>query len=427
VSPSLSTAFFVRPVEPLYFGTPRSFAAGEAHHGRSLFPPPPSTFQGLVRSHLLRAVEPPHDLNDTSEAARALREQLVGGPEALPPGWQIQGPFPASRRRAAGQNEDQEFQLAPWVPTPRFLLRAGASRVAPRHARVVAPALSLGRSTGFQRAASDLGTGDLWLLGRPEENATEPLEGWVGPANLRWALARRGEWSWKEYGSYIPPFVHPESRPGLAIDPNTGTPEHGMLYVLETLRFQQRAGVEGSTSGLVGWFRGELDARIPEDALGHGTAAAGRKGRLAAVEPAGAFDPDWEAVKHGDHLPPHVSEEDLFWLLALTPARLAEPLRPAVRLPLSGAASVVIRGALIGPPLTLGGYELASHRSRPNRSYVPAGSAWLLQLRGGDRSSRAEALRRLHDAHPLGPSAEAGFGFGHTFVGLGPEPLEDES
>jgi CRISPR-associated protein Cmr3 len=126
-------------------------------------------------------------------------------------------------------------------------------------------------------------------------------------------------------------------------------------------------------------------------------------------------------------LPPHVSEEDLFWLLALTPARLAEPLRPAVRLPLSGAASVVIRGALIGPPLTLGGYELASHRSRPNRSYVPAGSAWLLQLRGGDRSSRAEALRRLHDAHPLGPSAEAGFGFGHTFVGLGPEPLEDES
>ncbi|MEZ5584375.1 MAG: hypothetical protein R3F37_17915 [Candidatus Competibacteraceae bacterium] len=63
----------------------------------------------------------------------------------------------------------------------------------------------------------------------------------------------------------------------------------------------------------------------------------------------------------------------------------------------------------------------ASGHSRPNRAYVPAGSAWWITLEGGDETRRAAALRLLNNAHVLGEPKEAAFGYGHTLVGLGPK------
>lgn len=81
--------------------------------------------------------------------------------------------------------------------------------------------------------------------------------------------------------------------------------------------------------------------------------------------------------------------------------------------------------ALTGRPVTLGGFDLTTGGPRPNRAYVPGGSAWLVEVTGGSPEERRDRLVALHDRHPLGPAEEARFGFGHTLVGLGPKPLED--
>ena len=81
---------------------------------------------------------------------------------------------------------------------------------------------------------------------------------------------------------------------------------------------------------------------------------------------------------------------------------------------------VRIHAALTGTPQIIGGYAMASGSSRPNRVYVPAGSAWWCTLEGGDTHQGAATLRLLNNAHTLGEPREALFGFGHTLVGLGP-------
>jgi CRISPR-associated protein Cmr3 len=141
---------------------------------------------------------------------------------------------------------------------------------------------------------------------------------------------------------------------------------------------------------------------------------------LAVFEEAAEFHPQWVEIKAGAHLPPAVAENDYFWLLALTPSRIEKPSAPELNISFQGGVRLIIRAALTGPPETLGGYQMATGRSRPNRSFVPAGSSWLFRLEGGDEKTRAQALRQLHDKHVLGPAHEACFGFGHTLVGLGP-------
>jgi CRISPR-associated protein (Cas_Cmr3) len=406
----MDCAFLVRPLEPLYFGGPSSFSAGEKHNGRTLFPPSPITFQGLVRSHLLHSVVSPQlDLNDWSRAEIKAREQLVGGPDALLAGWQIQGPFPACRSTLDEADEQlPKMVITPWVPVPRFLLRHGCG---PLHARPVSSP-----HPGLNDLGDDADTGsEILLLGRPEQGALSPLQGWIGPDNLWFALAGedRAGWHKDQFGAPLPPFITEEVRPGVAIDEQRHTSSFGMLYSLSTLRFK-------ASAGLVGWFSGRLDERISRRAFFDGVAGAGRKRRLVAFEEIPDFHPTWKSIKSGAHLPSSVKEKQLFWLLALTPACISNALAPELRAQFPEGVRTVIRSALTGPPGTLGGYQMATGRSRANQPYVPAGSAWLFHLEGGDDDTRAQALRRLHDRHILGPAREAGFGFGHTMVGIGP-------
>lgn len=138
-----------------------------------------------------------------------------------------------------------------------------------------------------------------------------------------------------------------------------------------------------------------------------------------------SLHPDWTHVMEGRHLPDTIDQEgECFWLLALTPAFLTDPGRPLDRFIPVGDVAVTVEAALTGRPVTVGGFEMASGRPRPNRLYVPAGSAWLLRLDGGTPETRAATVRALNNRHPLGDPAEAAMGFGHTLVGRGPLTTE---
>jgi CRISPR-associated protein (Cas_Cmr3) len=412
---TIEKSFLLKPIEPLYFGGPSSFGAGEQHVGQSEFPPTPFAFQGLVRSHILRFVEKPAlDLNDWSVKARNERKELVGEPDSLPEGWQIQGPYPTFMKKEKNEFNMDDFFAAPWVPAPRFLLDHDPN---PLHARpMITPHLGI----------NDLCTGpikkNLLLLGRPEKNALSPIKGWIGPENLLFALAGEGMQTWRpeKHNEELPPFIKNEFQPGVAIDPDTSTAIPGKLYTLKTLRFDKNAG-------LAGWFKGSIDKRVPFDLFETGVVGAGRKGRIALFEKTENFHPDWAKVISGKHLPDTVDENDSFWLLTITPVRLQYPAEPDLKNYLPPDITIVIRGALTGSPAIIGGYQMATGHSRFNRKYLPAGSAWLFQLRGGDPQQRARFLLKLNNAHLLGPSEEAKFGFGHTFVGIGPQIKEIES
>lgn len=403
-------AFFVEPAEPLIFGPPKSFTAGEGHRLRSQFPPPPMAFQGMIRTRLLLGAEPALDLETADPASIAA---LVGSPAELPDGWQIQGPFPA--RRIAGDPEagDPRPLIQPWVPAPRFLLRdAGDPDRVPLHVRAV---------MSTHEFHCDREGGMPLFLGRPDAPDAKPLSGWLSPANLRFALGGGGQGRWQREGrgTPFPPFVREEDQPGLAIDPVRGTASHGLLYFAQALRFAAGGGLFGSLSAP------SLPSPLSLTDLTRGAGQAGRKRRPVGFSAAERLDPDWQAVIDGAHLPETVEEDRLFWLLALTPVRLADPLHPDIRADLPPGLRVDILAALTGRAQAIGGLEMASGRPRPNRLYVPAGSAWAFRVEGGTAAQRRHALSAMHDRHCLGEAAEAAMGFGHTLVGLGPLTTED--
>jgi CRISPR-associated protein Cmr3 len=391
--------FLITPSEPVLFGPPKSFVAGEAHRITSQFPPSPLTFQGIIRTRLLLGADPAIDLHAPEAASEVAA--LVGKPSELPPGWQIRGPFPARRGKDG---------VEPWIPTPRFLLGQSSE---PLHAQII---------ESDHPGRNDLAGGaQPVLLGRPDREGTEPRGGWIGPANLRFALGRGANSNWDEtqWQPIKPPFVKDELQPGLAIDRTKGAARHGLLYFAEALRFDP--DFEKHPSGLFGELRATLSPPLDAAALAAGSGQLGRKGRLGRFSVVEVLHPDWEHVMNGDHLPGEVADDMLFWLVAITPVRLSDPTAPSLDAAVPSGVSVRFVAALTGRPMPLGGYQLAKRGVRPTRLYVPAGSAWLFQVSGGLSAGRAAALRALHGRHPLGPRQEAAMGFGHTLVGIAAE------
>ena len=390
---------FVRPLEPLFFGPTHSINAGENHHMHSLFPPPISACQGLIRTRILHAY-PDLDLNDFSSNARKQREEKIGTPDRLPEGWQLNGPFPAAMNAE---------RVQPWLPVPRALFADRLNK--PFYAYLLDNA---------QKGIDDLNAN---LLGRPRQNALKPLGGWCSSANLSAFLFGEAESNWQasEWGRR-PHFVVDDRQAGLALDRKDGArsvnSRHGMLYFQKRLRLKPGSG-----------FLGGVSAALPSSIVNTGLAQAagvwGRKSRpveLSAVSES-ELCPLWRKLLEGQHLErfkeTSESAQQLFWLVTLTPVFLDEPTQPLPRIN-STAVEFECLAALPGPPVVVGGYNLVHGSPRANRKLLPAGSAWLFRLNGGDVEAQYRVLRNLNNAFPLGPIDEAAFGYGHTFVGIAP-------
>jgi CRISPR-associated protein Cmr3 len=177
-------------------------------------------------------------------------------------------------------------------------------------------------------------------------------------------------------------------------------------------------------SGFLGQFDADLPAQLRASALMSGMGAAGRGARPVEFGNAsGKLDPNWRDLRAGAYLPDTVNDGAQFWLVAIGPARIKDWKSP-VTTPLPSGVTCTGRAALLGPPLVLGGLSMVVGDSRPNRTYAPAGSAWLIELSGGDAAARRAALEALHDRPSIGDPDDHCFGFGHTLLGLTKEHVE---
>ena len=420
--------FWLRPLDPLFFGPPRSFLAGEAHHAQSAFPPSPWTLQGIVRTHLLRSARQDlgHSLDDRSQSARREREALVGLPDALPAGWQLRSPVPVEE-----QDVDDEPCLHPWFPAPRFLFRrSDRGDGPPVRAEVLIDAV--GESSwdlADDGIASWSDRDDTVIVGPPPDAGDPtPLRGWVDADNLRWALTGQGSWSPQGYDEDLPPFVQRERQVGVAIDDRAGRAQDRMLYTLERLRFRERSGFWSSLE--VERVQGGLHP----DRLRNGIAHAGRRLRPVELAPAPEKCRAWQALEYPDDWLTRLAGDDpdrkvRVWLYLASPVYIAaEQDRPRIRVDVGAGAGVAVRvrTAILGPPELHGGFSMAAGASRGNQMLVPAGSVWLIEIEGGQPAERVRVLRALHGEYPLAdlrndPEARehAAFGFGRTFIGIG--------
>lgn len=194
-----------------------------------------------------------------------------------------------------------------------------------------------------------------------------------------------------------------EPRLGIARDNQRRTAEDGLLYQTQHIRPCPELAIEADLQGLDATHLSQRLIRL------------GAEGRLAGM---GIHDKP-------SPLPcPTPDENTRGMILTLLtsahfqnsqghPEWLPSGFKPAIE-----AGVDVWRGDILGVPLTLhaavigkpgreGGWDMAAHRPRPAQSLIPAGSAWYCTIAGS--ADLAAAMKRLH-GQAIGLGTEIGRG-----------------
>ena len=386
------TPVAIAPLTPVYFGDGRPNDAGETDFGAGRFPPSPRTLQGLVRTTLLRSVR---GLELGRGADPKAIAGLVGPPEHLPEGWQIRGPWPA---RWSEKPAGTARHLEPWLPAPGWLARQRNGKL---HRLKLIAAGDLRADTSASRLM--IGEGDF-------------PRAWLSPADV-WLVLNGQEP--REPALDLPPFVGREPHTGLQLDADKRAARESMLYTLDFYRFAE-------SSGLALRLSASLPSGIQRRSLSTGSASLGAKNRAARLLQVEEWSDDFARAVAGKHLPTAPAEKARFLVWATTPVFARNPLDPGLSQLSHAGAHLEILSAAIGSPQSIGGFSMAAGHSGVSRRYLSPGSAWLVELRGGNASSRHALLRDLHDSCLLGDDpAERTFGFGHALVALTPNSWSD--
>lgn len=340
---------FLQPEDVWLFRDGRPFTAGGDHRARSLFPPLPSTVQGMLRSHHLLAVCRNVALSDK----QAVRD-AVGDATHFPPGFRLRGPFLAREESEGGARriwryfplpedatgEDGTFQaLAPGpreevvcssCPTPRLL----------------------------QEKALAKREGEWWLR---EDEMLKYLRGEA-------VHAVRGDRLYLR-----------ESRFGIAQDAARRTVAEHMLFEVEYIRPCEGVGLYVEVEGLEGW---------PQQ----GTLAAGGEHRAAR----------FRQVDVGPL--PSQPLPQRFKLYLATPTFFDRGWQPGDWGRFFEGSTPALQAAAIGRYRSLGGFDLAAdpkdaRAHKASRRYVPAGSVYFFESEG---PVRLKADTISDDPAPIG-------------------------
>ncbi|MBU0500424.1 MAG: type III-B CRISPR module-associated protein Cmr3 [Gammaproteobacteria bacterium] len=361
-----TTALRFSAIDTWFFRESRPMEALGGSELASLFPPPPRTLLGAVRTAIGDAQGVDWKAFAT-DSAHPLRK-IIGHGDDLGP-LRLSGPW-------LNLNDVRLY------PVPLFLLAKEKEK-------------------DFTRLR--IGASETTCLGQvrlpelpPAKQGYKPLErAWITGNGLRRLLA--GDIPSPDDICPAKALFEEEPRLGIARDNSLRTAADGMLYQTRHLRPKPGLAIEAEIALHVG-------VKPPE-----GLVRLGGEGRLAHLAAA--------AAQHLPEVPKPGGETRGIILVLLTPARFREGwLLPGFS-PDELQGTRVWKGALHGIGLTLhaavlgkaqreGGWDMANHRPRPAQNLIPAGSAYYLNVDGGDL---ATAIDQLH-GKTIGEDQELGRG-----------------
>jgi CRISPR-associated protein Cmr3 len=360
-------------LDTLFFREPRPFEAIGGSELASVFPPPPRTMAGAIRSAIGDALGADWNAFHEDHA-----EYTVGG-----------------------------FNLHDIIGYGDDLGRLSVNGIwlSEKGRRLYPPPLFLLRKDNALRRFQ-IGSGEQTCLGKVRlPKLPRGCEGfitlenvWLTSAGLEKALAgglpdsadiRQGQDLFCE-----------EPRLGIARDNSRRTVKIGLLYQSRHIRPHKKAvlSIEVDVSGLDGIA---IDSR---------TVRLGGQGRLAGIETA-------TSAPFPSQPSPSRSTYGLI-LTLLTPARFGEQSwLPAGFQPqqMEGARvwqgeinsiSLTVHCAVIGKATREGGWDMAAHAPRPVQSLIPAGSAWYCTV---DDKDFVKAIKTLH-GEQIGEDSRLGRG-----------------
>lgn len=330
---------FMEAEDVLLFRDGRPFNAESDHEARSLFPPPPSVIQGVIRSHYLTHRKIPLD---DPEAIR----QLVGD-SANSKGLRLRGPFLARRENG---------RVIRYFATPADAYPADAE------ASQVVPMKVVPNPGGCVWKEETLPC----LLEKPNRIITKNAPGAF--------LSEKTLKSYLEQGALVTPvkaaelFVT-ERRLGIQLDAQRRSTVEGMLYEVEYIRLVEDAGL------VVEITEGYAD--FPPQ----GIMRAGGEGRALR----------YTTLKDGElsSLPWGYTGElpRFFKVYFATPAYFSQGWKPASWQAFF-TGEVRLEAVALSRYQTLGGYDLLNRKQKPARRFVPAGSVYYFSHTGGVQLSQ---------------------------------------
>lgn len=410
----------MKPLDVLFFRDALPFGAGEAHRGRTLFPPLPTTVQGAIRTAALSAALANLGLtfqeyntgkaDDPSkqESLNRLREKLGDGQDYGH--LQLRGPF-----LLAGMEPGIPPTL--WFPCPLDVLMERKTHVL----HLLQPSRDAFLNAQWNAPAAPLGANfptPLMTIGeQPEEpkfrylDVNRLIEYLTG--DIRSPVSEEAE---KAALDFI------EHRFGIQLDRERRTVTPGMFYTVEMVRLKPG------------------DAFLLEVACPHfpprGFLRLGGEGRAVhyeTVDRLEAFSPAFHSLLEGEtrrQLLNKVRAERRFKLYLLTPALFRNGWLPDFvdpnSLELSPETCPALRNitcrlvsAAVGKPIHIGGWNMATNAPRPMFKAVPPGSVYFFEITEGNA---VEALFDAFHFQPLvsrlpGGEELAKLGFGLSFVG----------
>lgn len=379
---------FLQPVDGWSFRDGRPFDAGEAFEAGSLYPPPPWTTAGCIRTALLRRLcgDPERYAGrgngrtcpTCGEGACAALSGVGRAGEPAP--FTLGPPLPARR---AGDGPVEMFFPAPQDLAEDRAEEGGSHRVEGRLLKPVAV------PDGVRHSLAAL---HLTPVGAesPKGRLRPWPQRWLTAAQLEQCLDDRVP----EPGG-PPPTIERDPRVGVGIEPARRSVKEGLLYVREFVSL-------GPDEGLAVTLERELGLRGD-------TGRLGGDGRMAVLtEGTAAAWPS--APAQASRRLKVVFAAPTFFAGGWRPRFLdAAGLEGEI-----GGARVRLVAAALAAAAPVGGWDLAKQQPRPLRHLVGAGSAYFFEVTAGEPEAVIDAV---HGRSLCDDSSMAKVGFGLAFVG----------
>lgn len=410
------------PVDTLFFREGRAFGPEESADVSSVFPPPPTTLQGFVRSKLLAD----HCGRWTTFKNRC---QEAGGPCERETTCNVQS------------------VVGKYGETGSLVMR-GPWLVVDGAAVLPVPADVMVDKDVSERVRRQPESGMETILLQPREQSARSsdapgiLRPLVPPAHVQ-EFANVGGWmswfAWTEYLQGYAPTLQRfqnwwknddlwlvERRPGLAMEPGRNRSKDRHLYFAQHTRLRpayvrgrQRYDVriaidcdglpDDLAEGLVGFPAGSLG----------GEARAVRIQDLSNSNRASAARP-WDPLSGSVQSAVEVSKR--LKVVLLQPAWFTNGWYPEGWSPDTGTTAHPgwrWAGALVGRAQATGGWDLATRREKKVRPFVPAGSVFYIESSSAEASLTGKIWNRCLSESPGDQSPPfSAFGLGHALVGV---------